>query len=236
MTTKIRRIVRQLSLPLTVLAAALFAAGVIYGWLQYLDRSPVLEKHIPGTSAWWQQLAMAVLACAAFGYARWRHLRRFGRDSGRLWLLAPLGKPAARRAARMVPGALRGQSGFARALVALPPAGLFFYCFWRAGLQVTGGLDPNSTVNAWGGPTYLGAMACHYLDCCVLMTASAWLLDRILLPDPASARANSNAPAGSAPVSATPRPLPTEVTAGADVTPAATINRPAPGDRTQAPR
>src|ERR1017187_9412074 len=218
MTTKIRRIVRQLSLPLTVLAAALFAAGVIYGWLQYLDRSPVLEKHIPGTSAWWQQL------------------RRFGRDSGRLWLLAPLGKPAARRAARMVPGALRGQSGFARALVALPPAGLFFYCFWRAGIQVTGGLDPNSTVNAWGGPTYLGAMACHYLDCCVLMTASAWLLDRILLPDPASARANSNAPAGSAPVSATPRPLPTEVTAGADVTPAATINRPAPGDRTQAPR
>jgi hypothetical protein len=53
------------------------------------------------------------------------------------------------------------------------------------------GRDPNSTVNAWGGPTYLGAMACHYLDCCVLMAAAAWLLDRILLPDPASATARS---------------------------------------------
>jgi hypothetical protein len=201
MATKIRRIVRQMSLPLTVLVAALFAAGVISGWFQYLDRSPVLGKHAPGTSAWWQHVAVAVLAGVLFGYARWRHLRRFGRGSGRLWLLAPLGKPAARRAARMVPGALRGRRGFARALVALPPAGLFCYGFWRAGLQVTGGLDPNSTVNAWGGPTYLGAMACHYLDACVLMAAAAWLLDRILLPDPANARPNSNAPAGSTPVS-----------------------------------
>jgi hypothetical protein len=105
----------------------------------------------------------------------------------------------------MVPGALRGHPGFAHTLVALPPAGLFLYCFWRAGIQITAGLDPNSTVNAWGGPTYLGAMACHYLDCCVLMAAAAWLLDRILLPDPANATANSNAPAGSTPVSATPK-------------------------------
>jgi hypothetical protein len=200
MTTKIRRIVPQL--PLAVLVVALFAAGVISGWFQYLGRSPFPEKHVPGTSAWWQQLAVAVLACAAFSYARLRHSRRSGRDSDRLWLLAPLGKPAARRAVRTVAGALCGQSGFARALVALPPAGLFFYCFWRAGLQVTGGLDPNSTVNAWGGPTYLGAMACHYLDCWALMAAAAWLLDRILLPDPASATGSSIARAGSEAVSA----------------------------------
>jgi len=236
MTTKIRRIVRQLSLPQTVLVAALFAAGATSGWFQYLDRSPVLDKHVPGTSAWGQQVAVAALACVLFGYARWRHLRRFGRGSGRLWLLAPLGKPAARRAARLVPGALRGKSGFARALLVLPPAGLFFYCFWRAGLQVTGGLDPDSTVNAWGGPTYLGAMACHYLDCCVLIAAAAWLLDQILPPDPANARPNSNAPAGSAPVSATPEAAASEVIAGDDVTPTASINRPAPGDLPQAPR
>ena len=194
MITAIRRTVRQLSWPLTVLVAALLAAGVVAGWYQYLHRSPVMEKFVPGASAWWQQFAVAVLAFVLFCYGRWRHLRRFGRGSGRLWLLAPLGKPAARRSARMVPGALRGQSGIARLLVALLPAGLFFYCFWRAGLQVTAGLDPNSTVNAWGGPTYLGAMACHYLDCCVLMAAAAWLLDHVLLPDPVSAAAGSNAP------------------------------------------
>jgi hypothetical protein len=39
------------------------------------------------------------------------------------------------------------------------------------------------TVGAWGGPTYLGAMACHYLDCFLLVAAAAWALDRILLPD-----------------------------------------------------
>ena len=46
------------------------------------------------------------------------------------------------------------------------------------------GLDPNFTVNAWGGPTYLGAMASHYLDLLVLMGAAAWMLHLILLPDP----------------------------------------------------
>ncbi len=204
MTIKIRRTVRQLSLPLTVLVAALFAAGMISGWFQYLHRSPVLDEHVPGTSAWWQHLAVAVLACGLLGYARWRQVRRFGHDRGRLRLLTPLGKPAARRAAWTVSGALRGQSGLARPLVALLPAGLFVYCFWRAGLQITGGLDPNFTVNAWGGPTYLGAMACHYLDCCVLMAAAAWLLDHILLPGPASRTAHSNAPAGSATVSIAP--------------------------------
>jgi hypothetical protein len=61
------------------------------------------------------------------------------------------------------------------------------YGFYRAGEQVTGGLDPNFTVNSWGGPTYAGAMACHYLDLLVLMGAAAWLLHLILLPDSASA-------------------------------------------------
>jgi hypothetical protein len=191
MTTKTRRTARQLSLPVTVLVTALFAAGVISGWLRYLDRSPVREKFIPGASAWWQQLAVAAGACVLFGYARWRHQRRFGRDSQHLWLLAPLGRPAARRAARPMAGIRRGPSGLGRALLALLPAGLFLYCFWRAGLQVTSGLDPNSTVNAWGGPTYLGAMACHYLDCAVLLAAAAWLLDRILCPDPPGATISS---------------------------------------------
>ncbi len=75
-----------------------------------------------------------------------------------------------------------------RILLALLPAALFLYGFYRAGMQVTGGLDPNFTVNAWGGPSYPGAMACHYLDLFALMAAAAWLLDKILLPDPAGSR------------------------------------------------
>ena len=147
MTIKIRRVARQqLSAPLVILVAALFAAGVISGLFSYLDRSSVRETFIPGSSAWWQQLAVAVIACAAFGDGRWRQL---GRRRDRLWLLAPLGKPAARRVARTL-GALRGLSGLGRALLAVLPAAVFLYFFYRDGEHVIGGLDPNFTVNAWG--------------------------------------------------------------------------------------
>src|ERR1019366_584393 len=57
------------------------------------------------------------------------------------------------------------------------------YVFYRCGMQVTAGLDPNGTVNAWGGPTYLGAMAFHYFDGILMLAAACWLLALILLPD-----------------------------------------------------
>jgi hypothetical protein len=177
-TNKVQRITGQLSLPLTALAAALFAVGVLAGWVAYLHRSPILAQHIAGTSAWWQHAVVAVVGCALFGYARWRHVRGHGRRSGRLWLLAPLGRTAARRIARTVSAA------HGRVALMAAPLAVFGYCFYRVGRQITEGLDPNNTVNAWGGPTYLGAMAAHYLDCGVLALVAALLLDRILLPDP----------------------------------------------------
>jgi len=170
---------RHLFPPLTVLAAALFAGG----YIAYLHRSPVLHKLIPRPAAWPQQLVVATLACAIFGYAFWRHHRTPGRSGELPWLLSPIGKRAARRLARTVGSALSGLSALGRAVLALPLAGLFLYGFCRAGEQVTAGLDPNFTVNAWGGPTYAGAMACHYLDRLVLMGAAAWMLHLILLPD-----------------------------------------------------
>jgi hypothetical protein len=208
MKTTIRRMARQLSVPVSVLAAALFASGMISGWFAYLGRSPVRERYVPGSSAWWQELAVAAAAGVLFGYAWWRRQRRSGPRSGRLWLLAPLGKPAAQRVARTVRGGVRGRSGLGRVLLAVPPAGLFLYSFYRAGEQVTGGLDPNSTVNAWGGPTYLGAMACHYLDCLLIMAAAAWLLDRILLPVPAQPPVPRVSPARRSASAMAPSPLP----------------------------
>jgi hypothetical protein len=67
-----------------------------------------------------------------------------------------------------------------RSAAALPPLALIGYSFWRVGEQVIGGLDPNFTANAWGGPSYLGAMACHYLDAALMIAVGAWLLDKIL--------------------------------------------------------
>jgi hypothetical protein len=70
---------------------------------------------------------------------------------------------------------IRGQYSRAKSAAAL-----FLFCFWRAGVQVTRVLDPNFTVNAWGGPSYAGVMACHYLDLFLLAASAAWLMDRIL--------------------------------------------------------
>jgi hypothetical protein len=167
---------RQISPLLSASAVGLAAVGIATGLVSYLHRSPVREAHVPGTSAWIQHLILAAVACALYGVARWRHGRRPGRGSGRLLLLAPLGRSAASRLA----ATMRQMSW--RSVAALPPLGMIGYGFWRIGEQVTGGLDPNFTANAWGGPTYPGAMACHYLDVGLIIAACAWLLDRILLP------------------------------------------------------
>jgi hypothetical protein len=190
---------RHLSPPLVVLAAAAFAGGAAAGYISYLDRSPVLQKHVPGTAAWPQQLVVAALAGAVLGYGYWRHHRSPGRPGQPPWLLSPLGRPAARRLARTIRTGLGGPAASGRAVLALALAGLFLYGFYRAGEQVTAGLDPNFTVNAWGGPTYLGAMAAHYLDLLVLMGAAAWILHLILPPDPANAATHSAARSHASP-------------------------------------
>jgi hypothetical protein len=169
----------QLSGPLTALVGSAFVSGVVYGLLEFLQRSPIRREPVPGSAAWGQQLALALGTIVILSVAQARHRRRFGARSGRLWLLAPLGRHAARRVARALGfGGEAAQPG--RLLLALPAAALFVFCFWRAGVQVTGGLDPNFTVNAWGGPSYAGAMACHYLDLFLLAAGAAWLMDRIL--------------------------------------------------------
>ena len=172
----ISRITRQISPQLSVSAAGLAAVGMVTGVIEYLHRSPIREAHVPGTSAWAQHLIAATVACALYGVARWRHGRRFGRGSGRLLLLAPLGRNAASRLMATMP-----QVSW-RSAAALPPLAAIGFSVWRIGEQVAGGLDPNFTVNAWGGPTYLGAMACHYLDAALIIAVSAWLLDKILPP------------------------------------------------------
>jgi hypothetical protein len=173
------KVAYQLSGPLTALVGSAFVSGLMYGLLEFLQRSPIRREHVAGSAAWPQQLALALATIVILSAAQARHRRRFGSRSGRLWLLAPLGRHAARRVSRALGfGSEAAQPG--RVLLALPAAALFLFCFWRAGVQVTGGLDPNFTVNAWGGPSYAGAMACHYLDLFLLAASAAWLMDRIL--------------------------------------------------------
>jgi hypothetical protein len=167
-----------LSGPLTALVGSAFVSGAAYGLTQFLQRSPVRQRHVAGTAAWGPHLGLALAVLVILIVVWWRR-RTAGRRFDRSWLLTPLGSTSARRVARVL-GFGDGSAQPVRILLALPAAALFVYCFWRAGVQVTGGLDPNFTVNAWGGPSYAGALACHYLDLSLLAAAAAWLLDRIL--------------------------------------------------------
>ena len=167
---------RQISPLLSASAAVLVALGIVTGLVTYLHRSLVRVAHVAGTSAWTQQLIVAGMACVLYGFALWLRARRPGRGSGRLLLLAPIGRSAAVRL-----GATMLDASW-RAVAALPPLALIAYGCWRIGEQVTGGLDPNFTANAWGGPSYIGAMACHYLDGGLIIAACAWLLNWIMLP------------------------------------------------------
>lgn len=169
----VSRMYRQVSPRLSASAAGVTAVGIVTGVIEYLHRSPIREAHLPGTSAWTPHLVAAAVAGALYGVARWRHGRRSGRGSG-LLLLAPLGKSAASRLMATMRQVLW------RSAAALPPLALIGYSLWRVGEQVIGGLDPNFTANAWGGPSYLGAMACHYLDAALMIAVGAWLLDKIL--------------------------------------------------------
>jgi hypothetical protein len=58
---------------------------------------------------------------------------------------------------------------------------LFLFNFFRGGMQVTIALDPNATVNAWGGPGYWGASLAHWMDAIYLLYVEAGLIALLTL-------------------------------------------------------
>ncbi|WP_199856725.1 hypothetical protein [Nocardia suismassiliense] len=168
----------QFSRPLVAIATTSLAAGIVFGGTIYLHRSPELETPVDGTSAWLPHLVLFALAAAVCTVI----LRRRGVAAAILLVSAPLGTTAARRLGNTLRAIPRHPSVLLRVLLAVPAMVVLVYCPFRIGVQVLAGLDPNFTVDAWGGPTYLGAMACHYLDAAVLIAAAAYLLNKLLLP------------------------------------------------------
>ncbi|MGZ9828894.1 hypothetical protein ACXYTP_18460 [Tsukamurella ocularis] len=139
-----------------LLLAVAFAAGVGFGGYLFTRRDPEVAGFVPWTAAWPQHAVVAVVGVALVLGIRARRWRP--------------------RTPALTP---------ARLALAAPLLGLLVFAAFRAGVQVLAGLDPNFTVNAWGGPTYLGAMACHYLDLAVGGIVVVGLL-RLILTRPAT--------------------------------------------------
>src|SRR6266542_3627481 len=94
------------------------------------------------------------------------------------WPLSWSGLDRFKRTMPPIPAA--SPTRIARALLAGVLSILLMFNFLRAGMQIIGGLDPNFTVNAWGGPGYVGALLAHYLDAAYLFYVEALLLNLAL--------------------------------------------------------
>lgn len=167
---------------------ALFFIGVAGGAVEYARRSPVIARHVAGSNAITIHVALGIAAAAAVIGVQARRSRRPAQQWRSPWA-APFSASALARLSRTIRFAT-GLSlrNLARATVTVPLVLVLLYQPFRMGAQVTGGLDPNATVNAWGGPTYAGALLAHWLDDIVAFYAAAFLVSRLLVPAAAEDR------------------------------------------------
>lgn len=136
----------------------LLAAGTAVGGVQLAAGvDPVPQQPVATANA--IHVALAIVALAALVVARRR-------------AVPFLRRPFTAAGWRDLTGALLWRTRGVRPLRFLA-AVLMLYTPLRAGLQVLAGLDPDFTRNAWGGPTYAGAMAAHYLDGALMFLAAA---------------------------------------------------------------
>lgn len=162
-----------------VLALTGLTLGALLG---FRDRRPV-RAHVPAENAWPVHIVISCAVAVLLAALCWRHRHRLGS-----WLTAPLSVVTAGRIRSLLWAAGRGRpNAVLRLALSVPPFALVSWCAFRAALQITVGFDPNQVINAWGGPSYLGAMYCHYLDA-TAMTLPALYLLHLLLP-PADQRA-----------------------------------------------
>lgn len=167
---------------------ALFLLGAAEGAVEYARRSPAIARQVAGSNAITIHAVLAIAAAAAVIGIQARRSRRPARRVHSPWA-APFSLSALARLSRTIRFA-DGLSlrNLARVMVTVPLVLVLLYEPFRMGAQVTGGLDPNATVNAWGGPTYAGALLAHWLDDIVAFYAAAFLLSRLLLPAAAEDR------------------------------------------------
>jgi hypothetical protein len=172
---------------------ALFLIGIAEGTVEYARRSHVIKTHAPGTNAITIHVALAIaLAATVISVQVWRsrHPARRGHSP---WA-APFSASALARLGRTIRSAGNGSpQNILRALTMI--ALLVVQAYWplMMGQHLTADLDPNHTVNAWGGPSYLGAVLAHWLDGIIAFYAIGFLPSRILLPLTAHNPAHRNA-------------------------------------------
>ncbi|WP_147916270.1 hypothetical protein [Ruania zhangjianzhongii] len=158
------------SRPLVLITGILFALGLVLGALT-LGADVPEEPHRPEDNAIAAHLVVSAIVVAAGVLATLL--------TGSLrWLVSPWTR---RTGARIrLTFSRRSFTGVLRCTVFVLIAALIGYLVLRMGMQVTAGLDPEFTRNAWGGPTAIGAFLAHGVDA-VLCVGLAGLVAHLVL-------------------------------------------------------
>lgn len=178
----------QLSRLSATVFLALFLTGIAEGAAQYTRRSPVIERHVAGTNAITVHVVLAIAAATAVIGIQARRSRRPAHLGQSPWAAPFSASSFARLRRTILFGCGASPRNLARVMATVPLVLVLLYAPFRMGAQIVGGLDPNATVNAWGGPTYLGALLAHWLDGVAGFYAAAFLLSQLLLPAAAEDR------------------------------------------------
>lgn len=161
----------------------LFLIGMAEGAAEYASRSHVMEAQAPGTNLVPVFAGLGIATAAGvIGVQIWRSRQQPARRGSSPWA-APFSARALARLGRTLRSAGQGRTW--HPLRALATAGLLvILAYWpfMMGAHLTSDLDPNATVNAWGGPSYAGAVLAHWLGGILAFYATSLLLHWVMLP------------------------------------------------------
>lgn len=170
---------RRLCLPLAAGSLIVFLGGVALGFITP-PPTLVVPEHDPRLNAWPGHIAVTVLVVGALaGWAWW--VRRQGRPLDPLtpWRRSSAARLTATLRRPGVGGAAQRLVAVLRVLVMALALLVIAFTLFRMGFQVTFTRHPAQTVNAWGGPSYLGAFYAHGIDA-VLTALIAGLVIRLV--------------------------------------------------------
>ncbi|MDN5727660.1 MAG: hypothetical protein L0G99_17275 [Propionibacteriales bacterium] len=170
------------SVALSVIAGGILLAGVGLGLL-VVDRWPI--GPVPNNPVE-NRVLIHVIIGGAVTFAISHVTARRGSAT---WLGWPISRAAARRMGATLRGTFSDPLGPMRTLALLVLGVVLAAAVLRVGLQVGLSGDPGRIVNAWGGPSAVGAFAALTVDALCVMAAACGLAHLVLRADPAARRA-----------------------------------------------
>jgi hypothetical protein len=162
----------------TLTALSLIAlAGLYYGYYRYTHHSTPYVPDDPKNDAILVHIIIAICTVIAVAAIQ---IYRNRKQLPNIWK-APFTQNALQRLKATMSLKPFGFLSIPRAVVSFLMAFVILFAPFRMSEQIIGGLDQAQTNNAWGGPSYAGAMAAHYMDMLIIVYVCALILHLVMV-------------------------------------------------------